>query len=271
MKTLFVSDLDGTLLTEEIKTSKYTNDTINTLVEKGMIFSYATARSYLSSHKVTAGLNAKIPVVTYNGSLIMDNTDGSVLKKNVFGDDVHALIDDLVGCDVYPVVYSFIDDNEKMLFVPEKSTEGVKQFVDGRAEDERINPINDYSGYHQGEIFCITCIGRQEKLEPFYHKYKDKYHCILQRDIYLDTPWLDINPALSSKSNAVKQLKEMYGCERVVVFGDGKNDIDMFLMADEAYAMENAVDELKAVATAVIGSNNDDGVAKWLSENFAKY
>lgn len=52
----------------------------------------------------------------------------------------------------------------------------------------------------------------------------------------------------------------------VVAFGDGTNDIDMFQLADEAYAVENAVDELKAMATAVIESNNDDGVAKWLSE-----
>ena len=48
---------------------------------------------------------------------------------------------------------------------------------------------------------------------------------------------------------------------------NGKNDIDMFELSDEAYAVENAVDELKEAATAVIGSNNDDGVAKWLDVN----
>ncbi|MDE5891615.1 MAG: HAD family hydrolase, partial [Acetatifactor sp.] len=35
-----------------------------------------------------------------------------------------------------------------------------------------------------------------------------------------------------------------------------------------AYAVENAVPELKAIATAVIGSNDSDGVARWLAENF---
>lgn len=38
----------------------------------------------------------------------------------------------------------------------------------------------------------------------------------------------------------------------------------MFDMADEAYAVANAVPELKARATAVIGGNNEDGVARWL-------
>ena len=51
------------------------------------------------------------------------------------------------------------------------------------------------------------------------------------------------------------------------MFGDGENDVDMFKEADECYAVENAVEELKAIATGVIGSNDADGVAKWLREN----
>ena len=34
-----------------------------------------------------------------------------------------------------------------------------------------------------------------------------------------------------------------------------------------SYAVANAVDELKAVSTSVIDSNENDGVAKWLLEN----
>ena len=71
-------------------------------------------------------------------------------------------------------------------------------------------------------------------------------------------------PKEASKSQAIIQLKTLLGCDRLVVFGDGINDLDMFRIADEAYAVENAVPELKAAATAVIGSNDEDGVAKWL-------
>lgn len=41
-----------------------------------------------------------------------------------------------------------------------------------------------------------------------------------------------------------------------------------FRISDECYAVENAVEELKAIATGVIGSNEQDGVAKWLLEHF---
>lgn len=75
-------------------------------------------------------------------------------------------------------------------------------------------------------------------------------------------------PKQTSKSNAIKQLQTLVNCERLVVFGDGKNDIDMFQLADESYAVKNADDELKKYATAIIPSNDDDGVAKWLEHNY---
>lgn len=42
MGNLYVSDLDGTLLRSDEATSAYTNEVINSLVNKGMTFSYAT-------------------------------------------------------------------------------------------------------------------------------------------------------------------------------------------------------------------------------------
>jgi len=40
----------------------------------------------------------------------------------------------------------------------------------------------------------------------------------------------------------------------------------MFKISDEAYAVSNAVDELKALATGIIGSNEEDAVAVYLSK-----
>jgi len=53
----------------------------------------------------------------------------------------------------------------------------------------------------------------------------------------------------------------------VISFGDAVNDIPMFEISDECYAVQNAVDELKAIATGVIGSNEEDGVARWLMDH----
>lgn len=120
----------------------------------------------------------------------------------------------------------------------------------------------------QGNIFYITCIDEPHKLEPLHEKYKDTYHCVYQTDIYTNEQWLEIMPKSTSKSNAIKQLKTLLGCDKLIVFGDGKNDIDMFEIADESYAVQNAHDELKKKATAIIPSNDEDGVAKWIAQNY---
>jgi len=43
--------------------------------------------------------------------------------------------------------------------------------------------------------------------------------------------------------------EELLGCDRLVSFGDGANDQALFAVSDECYAVENAVPELRAVAT----------------------
>ena len=269
MGNLYVSDLDGTLLRSNEVTSEYTNQVINSLVSKGMLFSYATARSLITAKKVTKGINAKIPIIVYNGAFVFDNITEKILIANYFDNSVHSVLDDLFCNGVYPIVYAYINGKEKFSFVRELCTKGMDMFLASRKDDIRTNEIKALSELKEGNIFYITCIDAPEKLKPLYDKYKDQYHCVYQTDIYTNEQWLEIMPLEASKSNAIKQLRTMLDCEKLIVFGDGKNDIDMFQMADESYAVANAHEELKKYATDVILSNDDDGVAKWLELNYA--
>lgn len=150
MKTLYISDLDGTLLHSNETTSEYTNKIINKLVEKGMIFSYATARSFQTSHKVTKGLNAKIPLIIYNGAMVVDNADGTFLIKNFFDADAENVLKDLFANEIYPITYAFIDGMEKFSYIREKCSDGMKEFLDTRKDDRRDRPV-----YHENETLRI--------------------------------------------------------------------------------------------------------------------
>ena len=113
-KTLYISDLDGTFLQPNERISEFCCKTINRLVQNGLLFSYATARSYHTARKCTAGLNAKIPLIVYNGALIVDNETGSILKENTFSVSQAAdILELLQECGVHPIVYSLIDGKEK--------------------------------------------------------------------------------------------------------------------------------------------------------------
>ncbi len=269
MNTLYISDLDGTLLHSDQKTSDFTNKAINKLVSKGMRFSYATARSFSTAHKVTDGLTARFPVIVYNGVFIRDNATGKYLAKNFF--DQHSAVQiasELIHGGVQPIVYSLIEGSEKFSYIKEKISRAETEFISTRKGDYRDRPIHTYEQLIKGDIFYFTCIDEPKKLEPFYEKYKDTFSCYYQSDIYSGEQWLEIMPKSASKANAAKQFAGLLNCDRIVAFGDGVNDAALFDIADESYAVSNAVDIIKQRATGIIGANDDDGVAKFLLEHF---
>lgn len=158
MKTLYVSDLDGTLLRSNEETSEYTNNVINSLTERGMIFSYATARSLITAKKVTSGINAKIPVIVYNGAFVIDNITEDIMIANFFDDSVYEVLDELFVNKIYPIVYAYIEGKEKFSFVPELCTVGMEKFINSRNGDIRTNTVNTTNDLKKGDIFYITCI-----------------------------------------------------------------------------------------------------------------
>lgn len=117
----------------------------------------------------------------------------------------------------------------------------------------------------------FTTIGTKEELWKAYEELGKKYRSICSKDTYSEDYWLEVMPQYATKADAILKLKKLLGFEKVVVFGDAANDIPMFEIADECYAMANAVSELKNIATGIIGNNNEDGVAMWLAENYHKY
>jgi hydroxymethylpyrimidine pyrophosphatase-like HAD family hydrolase len=79
------------------------------------------------------------------------------------------------------------------------------------------------------------------------------------------TAWLDIAPDGVNKGTALERVRGIHGIplERVLVVGDGRNDIEMFEwagVAGRAVAMGQAPDDVKAAATEVTGSVLDDGL-----------
>ncbi len=267
MKTLFLSDLDGTLLRNDETVSDFTAEVINSLSEQNIPFSFATARSLNTTQKVTSAIKNRLPVIVYNGAFIMDNLSGEILYSNYFKESINELFYDIEKQRVFPVVYSFVDEAEKLSFVEGKSSQGQKLYLESRKGDKRINPVKSFNDLLKGEKFYITCIDDKEKLLPLYEKYKDKFCCLYQKDYYSEYYWLEIMPKNTTKAVAALKLKEMLKCDELVVFGDEINDIELFKIADKAVAVANAKPELIPFATDFTDSNENDGVAKYIIKN----
>ena len=270
MRTLYVTDLDGTLLNSSDQISQYSIQTINGLVAKGMQFTYATARSLVSASVVAKGLSTTIPVIAYNGALIIHPATGEVISSLSFTEEEAGYLSDVLRENgANPLVYAYVDGVERVSYVRGRENEGIRRYLDVRKGDRRFRPLTDETCLYQGDIFYFTCIADREELLPLYEIFSEdeRFRCTLQQELYRPEYFLEIMPKKASKAEAIKSLKEIWRCERVVSFGDAVNDIPMFEISDECYAVANAMPELKAYVTGVIASNDEDGVAKWLMQN----
>ncbi len=263
-KTIYITDLDGTLLNSDGRTSQFTNNVINGLIDRGGLFSFATARSEETATPVVNGFNISAPPIFYNGAVIGYSHSALPPTRIYFDDNIVDLITELIDNDIFPTVYSYIENEEKFSFIQDKCTHDMTEFLDTRKHCKRARPIKTFEELIKGNVFYLLCIDSENKLSPFYEKYRNKYYCVFQKDSYTDGLWLEIMPKTSTKANAAVTLKERLSCDELVVFGDNKNDIELFKVADRCYAVANAVSELKAIATDVIESNNDDGVARFI-------
>ena len=272
MRTLYLTDLDGTLLRSDERVSEYTKNIINRFIQSGGCFSYATARSIVTAPKVTAGLSltADIPVICHNGVFIVGSESNEILRSNFFSqEETMAIKRVLTEHNIFPIVFAYIDAKEKFSFIEHNISDGMRFFLDSRKGDPRRRIAASTDDLYLGDAFCINCISDKKELALIHNIFKQdkRFKCIYHEEIYSKAQWCEIQPKNATKAIAALQLKMMLNCDKLVVFGDGLNDLSLFSVADESYAMSNAVPELKKIATAVIASNNDDGVAKWIEKN----
>ena len=268
-KTLYVSDLDGTLMHKDLKISDFSVRAINAMVEKGVAFTYATARSISSAGTITKDLKLKLPVITRNGAVLADNNTGKIIEKALFTEkEVEMLKDMLPELPRTGFVSCYFGDDMKKVFAGSLHTAELQGYLDYYKDDPSVVTVSALSEMFMGNPGYVTIIGNKVETEPLYLRTREYngWECLFQKDVYRDEYWLEIAPRNSTKAKSILKLKEEYGFDKLVVFGDSANDITMFKIADEAYAVSNAVDELKALATGIIGSNEEDAVAVYLSK-----
>lgn len=263
--TLYVTDLDGTLLRSDTTISEYTAKTLNRLISEGVMFTYATARSFVSASPLVKELDLCCPAVIFNGVFVVDPKTGKHIIENVYSEECQTLARDFfVGENIAPLVYSNIDGRERVSYL-ESRFEDVASYVNSRKNDKRLRPVRDYGELFEGDIFYFTVIDPKDTkpLDKVFTP-ENGFARNVQRDTYDDMIWYEIYDKSASKANAVLQVKELLNADELVCFGDNFNDISMIKAADRGIAVENACEELKALSDAVIESNNNDGVAKYI-------
>lgn len=273
IKTLYISDLDGTLLDSSGELPEKTAAELNSLIDRGLHFTFATARTIYSAGAITASLNIDTPCILMNGVCIYDLKKREYISVEAIPRELSDKIASFykehgVECFMFRIsgqklttYYTELTERVMASFAEDRQKKYGKPFVQCR----------DFREVTEGDAVYFTSTSSYESLLPVRNAVKevDGLDCAFYEDTYTGKWYLEVFSSEASKANGIKKLRKLYGYEKVVCFGDNLNDLAMFEQSDVKIAVENARDEVKSAADIIISSNDNNGVAEYLKGNTA--
>ena len=269
----FLTDLDGTLLRSNAKPSDFTVNVLTQALEQGTVVSYATARSYQSSHAVVSEIPWRYPLVLYNGAMLFDPIQKRVLGGRWLDSDrSNAIVNMGKTFGLTPLLFALDEqDNERVLHERLERT-GDLQFLASRPNDPRFQEVEDVRSSESLRTLILTYIGLLDELLPLKAAVEEvmgsEVHIHLMRDNYIEGHYfLEFSHPEANKQMGVRLWAELVGCssEDVTVFGDNLNDIGMFLEAGRKVAVANAHPDILLLADEIVASHDEDGVAAYIA------
>ena len=244
---LIFFDLDGTLLNGASEISPFTKETLILLSKKNIAYTIATGRSMLSAKSILNGHDFNLPQIYNNGVTIWDPKIQQLTLENPLNNAEISTIIDVAG-------------SQELIS---------KRYFDTKA---KILPLEELP--KNSQVTNISMIGFADAINSMWRELNTYSDLVAYSGPAIEGNlfrWMDVHHCLASKGAAVSSLKRQLGATNVICFGDSDNDLSMFELADESYAPENAKDNIRESASAVIGHNYEDGAAHFLRERFSLY
>ena len=270
MKTLFLSDLDGTLLRSDGMISPFTKAAINRLSAEGALFTFATARTYATVIPMFRDVDLRMPLVLMNGVCIYDPVEKRTLLHHPLPVSLGKQAEEIFAkYGKNPMLY-FEHNSTMRVEYKALLNEPQRRYVTQRDNfyNKGFEQVDAYR-YDEGDFLYVVTLDKKDEIEPLYHEMNalPGIHFNFYADNYTDCYFLEGMSDKVSKGTGATEVKQLLDADRIVVFGDNLNDLPLFEAADESYAVANAHPALKEKSTGVIGSNDSDAVARFLLEH----
>ncbi|HEX9061951.1 MAG TPA: Cof-type HAD-IIB family hydrolase [Clostridia bacterium] len=263
---LVAIDMDGTLLTPDLKISKRTVKTISNVIENKVMVTLSTGRMYSAALPLANELQLDVPIITCNGALTKCSRTGKVydmktISENLYIEILNYLRDAGLSASVY--------DNDEIFI--EKNSENLDIHADIDYAKPKI--VENLESVYSNSIIKILFSSRDKsKLKYHTHKLYEAYEDKL--NFYFSLPhFVEIVNKSANKKNALESLSKSLSIKRaeIIAIGDNFNDLDMIQYAGLGVAMGNAPDYLKEEADYVTSSNDEDGVRHVLEKFILNY
>ena len=261
-----VFDMDGTLLTPDNKISETDLKTLHRLSDDGVKIVIATGRCELQIKEYIAMLNIADPIITCNGSVIMNPATREVIsekfiKPSIAEGMLSAFDKDGTDYLIYTSDYVYYTHSSARVNF-------IMEYNETAPEEYRV-PLRPSSEYPKElryeniiKILVIDNLKRMPELNGRFNNEGDLTLVTSGLDPVSGRELIDIMPANCSKGSAIKILADYLGIpiSEVAAFGDSPNDEDMLRAAGFSVAMGNAVESIKQVADFVTLRNDENGI-----------
>jgi hydroxymethylpyrimidine pyrophosphatase-like HAD family hydrolase len=257
---LVALDIDGTVIHEDGTLTEPVVDAVRRAVAAGHDVTLATGRSWEMTHPILSSLELTPEyVVCANGAITM--------KRDPEGE--HGYRRELVETfDPGPVLDRIKGGLPTGRFLVEDAT-GFRLYTEGMQDWNLDNArMVDFDDLAATPVTRVVVVSPDHEPAEFLELIDSLgLHHVSYAIGW--TAWLDIAPEGVNKGTALERVRGLLDIprDRVLVIGDGRNDIEMFEWAGahgRAVAMGQAPDELKAVSTAVTADVWTDGLVSVL-------
>lgn len=278
MIKMIVTDMDGTLLNRNIGLTKETAKVLKKAVDSGIKFVVATGRDLSGIEGLFKDTGITYSAILGNGAQYA-NEKGEITKTAYFNKarfkEVIKIFDDH---DIHYMI--FCDDGYFCTHEPEDVKEGfivrgMNRFKRTREEiTANYNPkttpcmqlqkiVNVDAWLEEShQIIKIEAFDKDETKVIEAKKYLPPIKNIAYLSSFIDN--VEVTDEFAQKGLILDHVIKDLGISRdeVAVFGDGLNDITLFQLFPESYAMENAEQEIKDLAKYIAPNCNDEGVSR---------
>ncbi|MFN2285626.1 MAG: HAD family hydrolase [Anaerolineae bacterium] len=263
MIQLIAVDLDGTLLRSDSALAPESARALAEAARRGVRVILASARNPYSAGAFAREMGLRDPMVCSNGAQVWASPDGPVWSyRGLPADIVEAIVmsADARGWNLVTTVGEVTYFRQK----PGQalgSRDAHHHVVATNAEVLRFGTPVRILNYEADAIRAIQALLEDEFAGQYY----------LETYYYPDSTVKSIGVYApgSDKGTALTLVLDHLGVEQeaVMAIGDNPNDLPMFAHAHIRVAMGNATAEVKARATVVAPTNDEEGVA-WAVKRF---
>lgn len=271
-KTLYVTDMDGTLLAPDSRVSNESARIITELSKRGAKITVATARTPATVEPLLKDTHTSLPAIVMTGASLWERQSKTYLRPCYIEQTIAEQIE-LLGAKYGVNLFQYTLGTDGILDVYHQGemSEQETVFVNDR-EDLQYKRFHLSHAYENSRLTALFfAMGERERIFALADELRRSVNCSVSNYVDIfgeDTGILEVFAPNVSKAEAVKALAEDIGADRVVVFGDNLNDIPMMQVADVAVAVGNALPEVKAIAHEIIGDNATDAVAQYIYDDF---